>query len=95
MEFWRTTGIGLLETHPSREAMEECDTLLMVATSFPYIEFLPKQSQARGVQIDLDPMRIGLCYPVEVRLVGDSRRCSGVTRIVVSWRRLKSACAIG
>ena len=54
--------------------MEECDTLLMVGTSFPYIEFLPKPGQARAVQIDLDPARIGLRYPVEVGLVGDSRR---------------------
>jgi len=68
-----TTGcIGLLGTRPSQEAMEECDTLLMVGTSFPYIEFLPKPGQARGVQIDLDPARIGLRYPVEVGLVGDS-----------------------
>jgi pyruvate dehydrogenase (quinone)/pyruvate oxidase len=54
--------------------MEECDTLLMVGTSFPYIEFLPRPGQARAVQIELDPMRIGLRYPVEVGLVGDSRR---------------------
>jgi pyruvate dehydrogenase (quinone)/pyruvate oxidase len=68
-----TTGtIGLLGTRPSQEALEECDTLLMVGTSFPYIEFLPKSGQARGVQIELDPMRIGLRYPVEVGLVGDS-----------------------
>ena len=66
--------IGLLGTQPSQEAMETCDTLLMVGTSFPYIEFLPKPGQARGVQIDLDPTRIGLRYPVEVGLVGDSRR---------------------
>src|SRR5205807_8996333 len=70
-----TTGsIGLLGTKPSQEALEECDTLLMVGTSFPYVEFLPKPGQARGVQIELDPMRIGLRYPVEVGLVGDSRR---------------------
>ncbi len=70
-----TTGsIGLLGTRPSQEAMEECDTLLMIGTSFPYIEFLPKPGQARGVQIDLDPSRIGLRYPVEVGLVGDCRR---------------------
>jgi len=70
-----TTGtIGLLGTRPSQEALEECDTLLMVGTSFPYIEFLPKPGQARGVQIELDPMRIGLRYPVEVGLVGDSAR---------------------
>ena len=69
-----TTGaIGLLGTRPSQMALEECDTLLMAGTSFPYIEFLPKPGQARGVQIDLDPIRIGLRYPVEVGLVGDAR----------------------
>ena len=61
-----TTGtIGLLATKPSQETMEDCDTLLMVGTSFPCIEFLPKPGQARGVQIELDPTRIGLRYPVE------------------------------
>ena len=70
-----TTGpIGLLGSAPSQEALEACDTLLMVGTSFPYIEFYPKPGQARAVQIELDPMRIGLRYPVEVGLVGDSRR---------------------
>jgi pyruvate dehydrogenase (quinone) len=69
-----TTGsIGLLGTKPSQEALEECDTLLMVGTSFPYIEFFPKPGQARGVQIDVNPTRIGLRYPVEVGLVGDSQ----------------------
>ena len=70
---YTTGGIGLLGTRPSQEAMEGCDTLLMVGTSFPYIEFLPKPGQARAAQIELDPMRIGLRYPVEVGLVGDSR----------------------
>ena len=69
-----TTGsIGLLGTKPSQEAMENCDTLFIVGSSFPYIEFLPKPGQALGVQIDIDPTRIGLRYPVEVGLVGDSR----------------------
>jgi pyruvate dehydrogenase (quinone)/pyruvate oxidase len=69
-----TTGsIGLLGTKPSQEALEQCDALLMVGTSFPYIEYLPKPGQARGVQIELDPKRIGLRYPVEVGLVGDSK----------------------
>ena len=70
-----TTGtIGLLGTLPSQVAMEDCDTLLMVGTSFPYLEFLPKPGDAKGVQIELDPKRIGLRFPVEVGLVGDSRR---------------------
>jgi pyruvate dehydrogenase (quinone) len=71
---YATGGIGLLGTKPSQEAMENCDTLLMVGTSFPYIEFLPKPADAKGVQIELDPKRIGLRFPVEVGLVGDSRR---------------------
>ena len=70
-----TTGqVGLLGTRASQEALEECDTLLMVGTSFPYIEFLPKPGQARAVQIELDPARLGLRYPVEVGLIGDSRQ---------------------
>lgn len=70
---YTTGGIGLLGTRPSQEAIEGCDTLLMVGTSFPYLEFLPSPGSARGVQIDLDPTRIGLRYPVEVGLAGDSR----------------------
>jgi pyruvate dehydrogenase (quinone) len=69
-----TGGIGLLGTRPSQEAVEQCDTLFMIGTSFPYIEFLPKPGQARGVQIDINATRIGLRYPVEVGLVGDSRQ---------------------
>jgi pyruvate dehydrogenase (quinone)/pyruvate oxidase len=69
-----TTGsIGLLGTAPSQKALEECDVVLLVGTSFPYIEFLPKPDQAKGVQIDIDPMRIGLRFPVDVGLVGDAR----------------------
>src|SRR5438309_2125641 len=67
-------GIGLLGTKPSQEAMENCDTLFLVGTSFPYIEFYPKPGSVRGVQLDIDAVRIGLRYPVEAGLVGDSRR---------------------
>ena len=66
-------GIGLLGTAPSGEAMESCDTLLIVGSSFPYLEFLPKPGQAKCVQIDLESWRIGLRYPTDVGLVGDSR----------------------
>ena len=65
-----TGGIGLLGTAPSQDVLEECDTLIIAGTSFPYLEFYPKPGQARGVQIDLDAARIGLRYPVEVGLVG-------------------------
>ena len=71
---YTTGGIGLLGTKPSQEAIEQCDTLLMVGTSFPYIEFLPKPGQARAVQVDIDAARIGLRFPVEVGLVSDGRR---------------------
>ena len=69
---YTTGGIGLLGTAPSQEAMEECDTLIMVGTSFPYIDFFPKPGKARCVQIDVDPARIALRCPVEVGLAGDS-----------------------
>jgi pyruvate dehydrogenase (quinone) len=69
-----TGGIGLLGTKPSQEALENCDTLLIVGSSFPYIEFLPKPGKAKAVQIDLDPIKIGLRYSVDVGLIGDSRR---------------------
>lgn len=73
-----TTGsIGLLGTKPSQEAIEDCDTILIAGSSFPYLEYMPKPGQARGVQIDLDPKRIGLRYPVEVGLLGDSRNTLG------------------
>lgn len=70
---YTTGGIGLLGTAPSQEALEECDTLFMVGSSFPYIEYLPKPGQARGVQIDINPIRLSLRYPMDVGLIGDSK----------------------
>ena len=70
---YTTGGIGLLGTTPSSDAMSEADTLLMIGTSFPYIEYLPKPGQATGIQIDIKPEKIGLRYPIEVGLVGDSK----------------------
>ena len=67
-----TGGVGLLGTRASQDAFEGCDTLLIVGSCFPYIEFYPKPGAARAVQIDLDPKRIGLRFPVEAGLVGDS-----------------------
>lgn len=69
-----TGGAGLLGTRPSQEALENCDTLLIVGSSFPYIEYYPKPGQARCIQIELDPKRISLRYPVDAALVGDSAR---------------------
>jgi pyruvate dehydrogenase (quinone) len=68
-----TGSIGLLGTKPSYELMENCDTLFMVGTSFPYSEWLPKEGQARGVEIDIDGGRIGIRYPMDVLLVGDAK----------------------
>src|SRR5213596_36495 len=67
-----TGPIGLLGSKPSWDMMEECDTLLVVGSSFPYSEFLPKEGQARGVQIDIDAKLVSVRYPMEVNLVGDS-----------------------
>jgi pyruvate dehydrogenase (quinone) len=68
-----TGSVGLLGTKPSWDLMNDCDTLLIVGSSFPYAEFLPEEGEARGVQIDLDATRLGLRYPTEVNLVGDAR----------------------
>ena len=68
-----TGSIGLLGTKPSWDLMMECDTLLMVGSSFPYSEFLPTPGQARAVQIDIDGRMLSIRYPMDVNLVGDSR----------------------
>jgi pyruvate dehydrogenase (quinone) len=69
---WVTGPIGLLGSRPSWDMMMACDTLLMVGSSFPYSEFLPKEGQARGVQIDIDGRMLSLRYPMEVNLTGDA-----------------------
>lgn len=69
-----TTGyLGLIGTAASEKAMENCDTLLMIGTSFPYMQYLPKPGQAKGIQIDRDARRVGLRFPVDIGLVGDAR----------------------
>lgn len=68
-----TGSIGLLGTRPSYDLMMDCDTLLMVGSSFPYPEFLPKEGQARGIQIDVDGRMLSIRYPMELNLKGDSK----------------------
>lgn len=68
-----TGSIGFIGTAASEKMMEQCDTLLMVGTSFPYAEFLPKEGQAKAVQIDIDGRMLSLRYPVDVNLLGDSK----------------------
>ncbi len=70
---YTTGGIGLLGTRASTDVIESCDTLLLIGTSFPYIEFLPKPGKAKAVQIDDDPVRIALRYPVDAALAGDAK----------------------
>jgi pyruvate dehydrogenase (quinone) len=82
-----TGSIGLLGTRPSYVLMDECDTLLMVGSSFPYPEFLPEEGKARGVQIDLDGRMLSIRYPMEVNLEGDSRE---TLRALIPMLRRKS-----
>lgn len=84
---YTTGGIGLLGTAPSQEIMEECDTLIIAGSSFPYIEFYPKPGQAKAIQIDMEPARIGLRYPVDVGLVG---QCWDVLRALLPLIRPKT-----
>jgi pyruvate dehydrogenase (quinone) len=67
-----TGQMGLLGTEPSWDLMKECDALLMVGSGFPYSEFLPKEGQAKGVQIDISPRMLSIRYPMDVNLVGDA-----------------------
>jgi pyruvate dehydrogenase (quinone) len=84
---YTTGGIGLLGTAPSQEIMEECDTLIIAGSSFPYMEFYPKPGQAKMIQIDMDPARIGLRYPADVGLVG---QCWDVLRALLPLLRPKT-----
>jgi pyruvate dehydrogenase (quinone) len=68
-----TGSIGIIGTGPSWDLMSECDTLLMIGSGFPYSEFLPKEGQARGIQIDIDAKMLGIRYPMDVHLQGDSK----------------------
>jgi pyruvate dehydrogenase (quinone) len=81
-----TGGIGLLGTAPSQDALADCDTLVMLGTSFPYLEFYPKPGKAKCVQVDVDPARIGLRHPADVGLVGD---CRDVLRALLPLVRRK------
>ncbi|HYT28045.1 MAG TPA: thiamine pyrophosphate-requiring protein [Ktedonobacteraceae bacterium] len=85
-----TGCIGLLGTKPSWDMMMDCDTLLMVGTSFPYSEFLPKEGQARGIQIDIDGRMLGLRYPTELNLIGDSAQ---TLRALIPYLERKEDCS--
>lgn len=82
-----TGCLGILGTQPSAQMMDDCDTLLMVGTSFPYTEFLPPEGKVRGVQIDIDPRFLNLRYPMEVNLAGDSKATLGALLPLLERRR--------
>jgi pyruvate dehydrogenase (quinone) len=84
---WVTGAIGLLGTKPSWDLMSECDTLLLVGTNFPYSEFLPKEGQARGIQIDIDGRMLGIRYPTELNLIGDAAE---TLRVLVPYLERKT-----
>jgi len=90
---YTTGGIGLLGTEPSVEAMKDCDTLFIVGSSFPYIEFYPKPGDVRAVQLDIDAARIGLRCPVEVGLVGGAKE--SLTALVPLLQRKKNRKFLG
>lgn len=81
-----TGSIGLLGTKPSDLMMDQCDTLLMIGSGFPYSEFLPKEGQARGVQIDIDAKMLGIRYPMESLLHGDSRETLLALIPLLQWK---------
>ena len=56
-------------------AMENCDTLLMLGTDFPYRQFYPKH--ARVAQVDIRPEALGNRAPLELGLLGDVRETLG------------------
>jgi pyruvate dehydrogenase (quinone) len=84
---YTTGGIGLLGTAPSQDAMHECDTLIILGSSFPYLEFYPKPGKAKTVQVDISPTRIGLRHPADVGLIGD---CATVLRALLPLLKAKS-----
>src|SRR4051812_41068463 len=85
-----TGSVGWLGTPASNRMMQECDTLLLVGTNFPYTEFLPKEGQARGVQIDVEPRNLSLRYPMQVALAGDSAETLTALLPLLGDRRAES-----
>ena len=85
-----TGSIGLLGTKPSYDMMMDCDTLLMVGSSFPYSQFMPEWGQARAVQVDLDGTMIGIRYPMDCMLVGDSAETLRALLPMLRWKEDRS-----
>src|SRR5437868_5703551 len=83
-------SIGLLGTKPSYDMMQDCDTLLVVGSSFPYAEFYPPKHKAKGVQIDRDGRMLSLRYPMTVNLKGDSKETLQALMPLIDRKRDRS-----
>ena len=60
---------GLIGFSSGYFAMEDCDTLLLLGTNFPYRQFYPQK--ARIAQIDIRPENLGRKSRIDLGLVGD------------------------
>lgn len=99
---YTTGGIGILGTAPSQDIMKTCDALLIVGSTFPYIEYYPNPQTVKAVQIDVDPQRIGLRHPVQCGLVGDASEILGQLNSLLkrrkarnSWRKRRARWTVG
>ena len=87
---YTTGGIGRLGTLPSKEMMEDCDMLLIAGSTMPYLEYYPKPGQAKGIQIDHDPRRIGIRFPVDIGLQGDIKATLRALMPYINYRTDRS-----
>lgn len=60
---------GLIGFSSGYFAMEECETLLLLGTNFPYRQFYPEK--ARIAQVDIRPENLGRKSRIDLGLVGD------------------------
>lgn len=60
---------GLIGFSSGYHAMQNCDTLVMLGTDFPYRQFYP--AHARVVQVDVRPENLGRRTRLDLGLVGD------------------------
>lgn len=68
---YTTGGTGHLGTVPSMEMMHSCDVLLILGSTMPWLAYYPKVGEAKAIQIDKDPRRLGLRFPIDIGLNGD------------------------
>lgn len=76
---------GLLGFSSGYRAMEDCDTLLMLGTDFPYRQFYPEN--ATVIQVDVRGSQLGRRTPIDVGLVGDVKSTSTELTALIRNRR--------